>query len=207
MQGDTTIYGGKGNDTARVDGRDPNDDTRNTFNGTTLRWNGGEGADLLEAYFVSSGTTNLDLFGDSGSDLLPNFVTLNCGDFACTILSRGTFLANIHDRDDPDTSLERVNIESDQSIDNLLLYLNEGNNSVHFDDLIATTQVFGSKNSAFSNRFYIGQMFNDERNNENGVSTKDPINTTLTTKGYLSDGCQPDRALSINGGKLNFYTS
>ena len=44
-------------------------------------------------------------------------------------------------------------------------------------------------------------MYNDERNNENGVSTDDRIKTTLTTKGDLSDGCRADRALSINGGK------
>ena len=158
MQGDTTIYGGDGNDTVLVDGRDPNDDTRNTLDGTTLRWNGEEGADQLEVYFVSSGTTNVDLFGDGDLDLLPNFVILNCADIACTVLSRETFLANIHDQDNPDTTLERVNIESDQSITSLLLYLNEGNNSAHFDDLIATTQVFGSTNPLFSNRFYIGQV-------------------------------------------------
>lgn len=43
-------------------------------------------------------------------------------------------------------------------------------------------------------------MFNSERNESYGVSDADPIETTLTTKGYLSDGCRPDRALSINGG-------
>ncbi len=47
-------------------------------------------------------------------------------------------------------------------------------------------------------------MFNDERNKTYGVSVDDPIETTLTTKGYLSDGCRADRALSINGGKSEF---
>ena len=46
--------------------------------------------------------------------------------------------------------------------------------------------------------FYIGQMFNDARNETYGVSTQDPVHTTLTTKGYLSDGCS--HPLTINGG-------
>ena len=43
-------------------------------------------------------------------------------------------------------------------------------------------------------------MFNDARNETNGVSVEDPIETSLTTKGYLSDGCPSDRSLIINGG-------
>lgn len=31
--------------------------------------------------------------------------------------------------------------------------------------------------------FYFGQMYNDERNATYGVSTNDPIQTILTTKG------------------------
>jgi hypothetical protein len=41
-------------------------------------------------------------------------------------------------------------------------------------------------------------MFNAERNEAYGVSTYDPIHYTLTTKGFLSDGCS--NPLTINGG-------
>lgn len=41
-------------------------------------------------------------------------------------------------------------------------------------------------------------MFNSERNESYGVSVDDPITYTLTTKGFLSDGCS--HPVTINGG-------
>ena len=46
--------------------------------------------------------------------------------------------------------------------------------------------------------FKIGQMFNAEQNESYGVSTDNPIHYTLTTKGFLSNGCS--NPLTINGG-------
>ena len=66
--------------------------------------------------------------------------------------------------------------------------------------------VFGGNDT---DSFYVGQMYNDNRTEEYGVSTADPISTTLTTKGYLSDGC--NHPVTINGGygggKLQFRMS
>jgi hypothetical protein len=58
--------------------------------------------------------------------------------------------------------------------------------------------VFGGEDS---DSFFIGQMFNDQRNETYGVYTSDYIKTTLTTKGYLSDGCT--HPVTINGGYGN----
>jgi hypothetical protein len=44
-------------------------------------------------------------------------------------------------------------------------------------------------------------MFNSERNETYGVSVDDPIAWTLTTKGFLSDGC--NHPVTINGGYGN----
>ena len=54
--------------------------------------------------------------------------------------------------------------------------------------------VFGGNDT---DSFFIGQMFNDD-SSPRGVSTEDPVRTTLTTKGYLSDGCT--HPVTINGG-------
>ena len=70
--------------------------------------------------------------------------------------------------------------------------------SVHFDDTIGIMDVFGGKGN---DTFKVGQMFNSERNETYGVSTDDPIDWTLTTKGFLSDGCSHD--VTINGGYGN----
>ena len=50
--------------------------------------------------------------------------------------------------------------------------------------------------------FFIGQLFNDYRNETYGVAMEDTIDTTLTTKGYLSNGCS--HPITVNGGKKIF---
>lgn len=156
-------------------------------------------------YLVSAGTTNLNVVGDNND---VNVLVARCSNVACTVLSRETFLANIHRPEDKNTTLERINIDSTASITSLLLYLNGGENSVHFDDTIAVTVsrlVFISRSISFvdsrislfilhqdvfggddNDSFYFGQMYNDERNATYGVSTNDPIQTILTTKGVSS---------------------
>ena len=151
LRGDGTVLGGDGNDYLEVDARDSNDESVNTMDGTTLIWNGGNGNDELQMYFVSAGTTNLNVFGDG---LGTNKANIDCSDVACTVLSRRTFLANIHDPDDNNTTIERLNIDN-ASIASLRIYLHDGNNSVHFDDTIATMEVFGGRDD---DSFYIGQV-------------------------------------------------
>lgn len=59
--------------------------------GTTIHWNGGLGKDSLDMYFVSTGNTNLELFGDANTTTGANFLTVRCADIACVVLSRQTF--------------------------------------------------------------------------------------------------------------------
>ena len=91
-----TVLGDSGNDTLKLDGRVPESynspPVRNTLDGMSLFWNGGAGKDLVDMYFVSAGTTGLNLLGDNFDK---NYVTLRCADIACIILSRDTFLANM----------------------------------------------------------------------------------------------------------------
>ncbi len=91
-----TVLGGRGNDTLQVDGRvgevsDPLF-VRNSMDGTALSWNGGAGEDNIEMHFVSTGNSSVTILGDNDG---PNYVTLQCSNIACIILSRDTFLANI----------------------------------------------------------------------------------------------------------------
>lgn len=78
-QGDATIYGESGADELYVDGR-AEGAGRNTMTGTNLNWNGGDGEDRVHMQFVSAGTTNLNLFGDSDG---PNSVFLHCVEVSC----------------------------------------------------------------------------------------------------------------------------
>ena len=91
-------------------------------------------------YFVSAGITTLNIVGDN---MGVNQVTARCSDEDCKVLSRRTFLANIHDPGNSDSLLERINLDPTASITTLLLYLMGGDNAVHFDDTICVMDVFG----------------------------------------------------------------
>ena len=56
--------------------------------------------------------------------------------------------------------------------------------------------MFGGRES---DSFYIGQMFFSDRTPAFGVLVDDPVNVTLTTRGYLSDGCRAGSSVTING--------
>jgi hypothetical protein len=125
------------------------------MDGSHLDWNGGGGNDTVDVYFVSIGTTNLNIFGDGSEQVIAR-----CPDETCTVLFRETFLANIYSPGHYQPSIERINLEPTASITNTLLYLNGGDNSVHFDDTFSIVDVFGGNET---DSFHIGQMYNDVR--------------------------------------------
>jgi hypothetical protein len=67
---------------------------------------------------------------------------------------------------------------------------------MYFDDTFCIMDVFGGDDR---DSFYIGQMFNDNRTAAYGVSTIDPITTTLTARGYISNGCS--HPITIHSGQ------
>eukprot|EP00956_Cyclotella_meneghiniana_P037709 scaffold143271_cov100-Cyclotella_meneghiniana.AAC.1 len=65
LGGNGTVLGGSGEDLLLLDARGSPDEPVNTMDRSHLDWNGGEGDDSVEMYFVSSGTTNLNIVGDN----------------------------------------------------------------------------------------------------------------------------------------------
>lgn len=125
-QSTASVHGGGGEDQLYVDPRSSTEGMgRNKMNDTTLSWNGGGDNDFLEMHFASTGFTDLDITDDNEGT---NEAIVHCPDIACTVLSRDTFLANIHDPGNPNGSLERLNMKNDATITSLLLFLHEGNN-------------------------------------------------------------------------------
>lgn len=153
-----TVKGGIGDDLLLLDSRGNRDgSTMNTMDGSHLDWSGGEGNDSVEMYFVSTGTTVLNIVED---DMGSNQVIARCSDEACTMLSRSAFLVNIHNPGTSESSYERINLSPTALIASLLLYLNGGENSVHFDDTFSATTVVGGDDK---DSFYIGQIHYDVR--------------------------------------------
>jgi hypothetical protein len=131
------IYGDAGEDYLEVDGSGST--LVNTLNTSTVRWNGGNGSDKLKMFFTSTGNTVVDIFGDN-SGVGVNSLQVECVDFACTVLSRATFIANIANP----YSTERINFDSTGSIlKDVLLNLNGGENKAYFDDTMAPFDVYG----------------------------------------------------------------
>lgn len=110
------------------------------MHGSYLDWNGGEGNDAVEMYFVSNGTTNLNIVGD---DTGKNQIRARCIDVVCNMLSRETFLANVHDPSSSESTIERINFDSTASVYDLQLSLNGGENNMYFDDTFCIMDVFG----------------------------------------------------------------
>ena len=188
-----------------VDGRGNSTFPTNSMDTAEITWKGGLGNDEMDAYFTSAGDTTIHLTDDTldvdGTDQL----NLYCADFACNLLSRENFVANLHDLESLNTStVERIDILRDEdgdgwqphvSIQSLFVDLNDGENSMFFDDTMAQMQVYGGKDA---DSFYVGQLYNSPRDEINGnVQVSDPISTTETTKGYLSDG--NSHPITING--------
>ena len=139
LGGNARVLGGAGKDKLLIDSRS-SEGGFNTIDGYEVIWDGGSGDDELETFFVSSGVTNIMISGDNEGS---NIVNSHCPPVACTVLSRDTFLANIQDPDDTNAAVERLSIDKDtQSITSLRLFLHKGNNSVFFDDTIATMGEF-----------------------------------------------------------------
>lgn len=153
LDGNGTVLGGSGVDLLQLDARGGEDpDRMNTMDGSHLNWNGGEGNDLLDMYFVSAGTTNLNIIGDSDG---VNQVVARCINIVCNMLSRETFLANINS-----PGIERVNLDSTAIIYDLQLSLNGGDNTMYFDDVMCIMDVFGGDDN---DSFFMGQIYNDVR--------------------------------------------
>ena len=94
FQGTATVLGGTGDDLLLLDARGTHYGESNTMRDSNLDWNGGEGNDMVEMYFVSEGNSNLNIVGDN---MGINRVIARCIDLVCNMLSRETFLANVHD--------------------------------------------------------------------------------------------------------------
>jgi len=147
------VYGDDGDDTIYIDGTDNwRQSPVNLLVATRLRWSGGNGDDTMHIKLSSLGTSDIDIFNDLSG---VNDVNIDCPNTRTVMLSRENLLANIHDTNNPSSTVERINLirESDQSellgfrntavINTLVLRLNGGTNVMYFDDTFAPMDVYG----------------------------------------------------------------
>eukprot|EP00956_Cyclotella_meneghiniana_P012599 scaffold17905_cov106-Cyclotella_meneghiniana.AAC.2 len=84
LGGNGTVLGGAGDDLLLLDARGNAGDPANTMDGSHLDWNGGDGEDRVEMYFVASGMIDLNFYNmdinqviakctDGGNSFTPSF--------------------------------------------------------------------------------------------------------------------------------------
>ncbi len=142
-----TIFGDDGDDNLMVDGTDGNEVLSvNTLDTSSVRWSGGLNDDEITVVLTSTGSTNVDLFDDNGLGI--NKLTVECSNFACYLLSRRNFIANIHDGSDVNSDVERISVDIDNvSLNTIQVNLNNGENEMYFDDTMGPMNVFGGNDA------------------------------------------------------------
>jgi len=140
----TVIYGGIGNDRLLVNGTTLNNSfTENFLSGSYLQWHGGEGNDTANVQLNYKGDFDMDVFGDRSGF---NTLLLYCMDKNTTILSRGGFLANIHNTTNRNSSVDRINLKN-ATLTSIMIDLRSPNNDLFFGDTMAATLVKGGPRS------------------------------------------------------------
>ena len=212
------IYGEADPDTITMDVDSPAD----AITGL-VRVFGGAGDDLITVNRLHTRSDRLDIDGqvgaddvvvnirgastgyrinvfDTGADAGTDTLTVNGTEGADTFLLRASqydypvgvaFVAALHG--DPVAQLERVNYN--RNLEHLIVEARGGDDSITLDDNWALTTVLGGEGD---DTFQIGQMFQSPRDALSGLAPFDEFETTLTTRGYLSNGVS--YATFIDGG-------
>ncbi len=130
----------------------------------------------------------------NGATLGINTLTIFGSDTSDTYLLRRNMVASLsHDASGPLTGdAQRINYDA---FINGGLALNGGNDHFYLDDTTVPTTINGGTGN---NAFQVGQVFQSPRLANANLPTADQFDTTLTSRGYLSNGISAPT--TINGG-------
>ncbi|MFC1533492.1 hypothetical protein ACFL7M_09040, partial [Thermodesulfobacteriota bacterium] len=209
ISGMTEVSAGEGNDILRLH-YDRSGQPTNTYGflGTdlTLDLHGQDGSDIYDIDLTGGGDALINITdqsnGDPGVDWLNIYGTVNADFF----LSRpGAILSPEVDENRvplPNGGMERVNyafFDGSNHVSDINgginLYGRGGDDTFVFDDTSSSMTVYGD---AGNDTFQVGQVFKSPRDASAGLDIKDQFPTTLTTRGYLSNGIS--HPVTIYGG-------
>ncbi len=196
------INGGAGDDIILVDKLHSLTTSHNGVR-DTVDIDGGEGSDIVLVNITGGSTDYLinDFdTGKSGTDQL----IVNGTDDADNFLLRASqnpqgvaFVAALHG--DPVANVERINYN--HSLEHLTVNAGGGDDKVTLDDNWALTSINGGDGNDI---FQVGQIFKSPRDAAAGVAASDVFETTLTTRGYLSNGVSYATTINGDGGNDQF---
>ena len=179
------VLGGAGNDTITVNELESRSES--------VDLNGQEGSDDYIIFIRGDDAQNLINVLDSGSTGTDELTVYGRDDVngPDNFLLRGSqtsypagiaFVAALHG--DPAQFVERINYNT--NLESLVVDARDGDDQITLDDNWTDTTVRGGQGE---DRFQVGQIFKTERDAANAnVAPGDEFETTLTTRGYLSNG-------------------
>jgi Ca2+-binding RTX toxin-like protein/phage tail sheath gpL-like len=209
IAGVTSVRGGQGNENIRVNY--DRDGFQTYLNGiaAVLNLNGLDGSDLYEIGLAGQGAALINVYDylmgeastdDLGVDRLRIYGT----NLADIFLMRPGAVSSLEldDQREPveNGSIERVNYDGHINGE-LSIYGREGDDTFVLDDTSCTITVYGD---AGDDTFQVGQVFQSPRDAQAGLAWEDFFDTTLTTRGYLSNGIKHPTTLYGGIGNDSF---
>jgi hypothetical protein len=169
------------------------------------------GSDLYEIDLKGTGSALFNVedktpAGDLGSDRLMIYATEQDDFFLFRPDSISAIQVDENREPLPGGAAERVNYDEHINA-GVLVFGRDGDDTFVFDGTSSPITVYGD---AGDDEFQIGQVFKSPRdasNPDNGLSPEDYFPTTLTTRGYLSDGIGAPATLygGVGNDSFNVY--
>ena len=204
LDGHVHVFGGDGDDTVTAN-RLATLTTAHSGQRDTIDIDGGEGSDNVVVnttggvtdYIVNcfdTGVTGTDTLTIEGTGQADNFLLrASKNDYPEGV----AFVASLHG--DPLSNVERVNYN--KSIEQLTVDGNDGDDQFTLDDNWAATALNGGDGQ---DHFQVGQIFKSLRDAAAGVAPADVFDTTLTTRGYISNGISYETSIYGDVGNDDF---
>lgn len=160
------------------------------------------GSDLYKINLRGTGSAMFNVYdrspaGDMGADRLLIYGTPEDDFFLFRPGSISAVEVDENREPVPGGAIERVNYDGDINA-GIFVFGRDGDDTFVFDGTSSPLTVYGD---AGNDLFQVGQMFKSPRdgsNPDNGLGPEDWFSTTLTTRGYLSDGV--NHATTLYGG-------
>ena len=188
MTGSLTFEGGAGDDIMRANYNRAGQQTFETGIVGELTLRGQAGGDDYLIGLAGEGGAIINVQDQSGADLGIDTLLILGTDLDDNFLFRPDTLSSIQvDAEGlpiPGAPVERVNYDADIE-GGLTLEGGKGDDTFVLDDTSSSVTIYGGDGD---DSFQVGQIFRSPREANAGLAPEDQFETTLTTRGYLSNG-------------------
>ncbi len=198
ISGTTRVYGGNGNDEFLVNYEaDFSSQTNENNLGGVLWLHGRAGGDVYRIGLAGTGSALIHVLDESNGDLGVDSLIINGTLGEDTFFLRPNAVSSVSEDMSGNRTIERINYDGSLN-GGMTINGRDGNDTFVLDDNNIVTTIYGD---AGQDTFQVGQVFQSPRDANAGLQPEDTFPTTLTTRGYLSNGIS--RTTTLFGGTGN----